>query len=85
MEKSLVCYPTFREGLIATRSLGKKLLAFWDLRHVRGSSTDDREITHGLATEADALLRIKDGALVLLSVSAHTSSRDGHKPPRQGT
>lgn len=38
---------TFRQGLLAARGLGKKLLAF----------------RNGLATEADTLLRVEDGTL----------------------
>jgi hypothetical protein len=53
-------YLTFWERLLSTRSLGEKLLAFWD----------------GLATETDTLLRVENGTFPDQGLDATSTTVD---------
>lgn len=58
---------TFRERLLATGGLGKKLLALRDLTILVSALSIEKRITevgtYGLASEADTLLRVQNRTL----------------------
>ena len=88
---------TLGEGLLATGGLGKELLDLGDLGMSKVSSRVlhfflSSAITYGTATEANALLRVEDGALhKQKSVSKKKKKKVGSDssgcdpPPRRGT
>jgi len=83
---------TLRKRLLTAGCLGKKLLAFWDLgggftqQQVLDGSGSCSRCTHSLATEADSLFRVEDGALLWVSVfrtNGSSQCRTAHLPHKR--